>query len=147
MEHGLLLAEFFALPFDIAVPDVLYAVELEPYFDHLAAQGLLVLGLRADTIRYVDGLSGRGERLPSINDRLALGLAHQEACMLLTGDQDLRRLAETDGIEVHGTIWVLERILDEGQVQIDDIEQCFDRMVAAGSRLPREKFKAMLARR
>jgi hypothetical protein len=43
LEEGNLLNEFFALPYEIAVPDILYYEELDTSHSHLVNCGLQVL--------------------------------------------------------------------------------------------------------
>jgi predicted nucleic acid-binding protein len=47
----------------------------------------------------------------TIHDCFALALAEQtEACILLTGDRALRRIAAGRGIEVHGVLWTIDEL-------------------------------------
>ena len=46
-------------------------------------------------------------------DHSALALAMQEKCPLLTGDKDLRTAAKSEGVEVHGTVWIIEELLNQ----------------------------------
>jgi predicted nucleic acid-binding protein len=36
-----------------------------------------------------------------------------ENCLILTGDNRLRKEAERQGIEVHGILWVFQQMIDE----------------------------------
>ena len=69
-------------------------------------------------------------------DHSALALAIQEQCLLLTGDKDLRVAAKNEGVEVHGTIWIIEQLLDQKLIQQSQAKGSFDAMKAQGSRLP-----------
>ncbi len=47
----------------------------------------------------------------SIHDGFAFALAEiNSGCILLTGDNRLRRLATAHSIEVHGLLWILDRM-------------------------------------
>jgi predicted nucleic acid-binding protein len=46
-------------------------------------------------------------RKPSHNDYLALALAKQQDAALLTGDHDLKIVAQKESVQVIGTIWLL----------------------------------------
>ncbi len=50
----------------------------------------------------------------SVEDVSVLFLARREDAMLLSGDRILRRDAEARSVEVHGTIWILEQMVDFG---------------------------------
>ena len=46
-----------------------------------------------------------------LNDCFALVLAEEiEDCILLTGDSPLRKIAEANGIEVHGVLWTIDEM-------------------------------------
>ena len=49
---------------------------------------------------------------PSHNDYLALALAKQEACTLLTGDSNLRIVANKEQVNVMGTIGLLYAMIE-----------------------------------
>lgn len=50
----------------------------------------------------------------SVEDVSVLYLARREGAMLLSGDKILRRDAEERTVEVHGTIWILEQMVERG---------------------------------
>ena len=65
-----------------------------------------------------------------------MAAAEQEACPLLTGDRNLRVAAEGEGIEVHGTLWVAERLVVAGVVSVDELRDAYAKMRASERRLP-----------
>jgi predicted nucleic acid-binding protein len=69
-------------------------------------------------------------------DHSALALAIQERCPLLTGDKDLRVAAKKEGVEVHGTLWIIEELLNQKIIQQNQAKDSFDAMRVKGSRLP-----------
>lgn len=146
MEHGKLLEAFFALPFEICVPDLLYDEELEPHLGGLPELGLKTLTLTDHSVDYVAELSARPGSGPGFYDLTALALANQEGCLLLTGDKRLRALAKVEGIEVHGTVWVVENMLENELISLDAAEPAFDRMLEHNARLPRFAINEMLDR-
>jgi predicted nucleic acid-binding protein len=135
MEEGRLIHLLFALPHRFKVPDILYYDELEEFHANLIERGLILGELTPETLLYALGLSAIAKG-PSRNDCFALCLAKQEQCALLTGDRALRELAEAEGIEVKGTLWVVEEMIHHGLMTIDEAEQAYIRMRAAGRRLP-----------
>ena len=80
----------------------------------------------------------------SVNDLLALTLAKNEKCQLLTGDKALREVAKELSINVHGTIWLVEKILEGEKISVDVARIAFQRMKDAGSRLPWVEVDKML---
>ena len=78
---------------------------------------------------------------PSRLDITALALAEQERCPLVTGDLALRTAAEQEHIEIRGTLWICERLFREGVLAATEIEIAYQRMEAAGWRLPWDKVR------
>jgi predicted nucleic acid-binding protein len=132
---GDLLPKLFQLEATLAVPDVLFEEELKAQHPELPSMGLEILRLRESAIL-------RAVRLAQIyrragrNDLLALVLAEQEHCPLLTGDQFLRAAAEREDVEVHGSLWVADRMHREKLVDADRLSLAFEQMRDRGRRLP-----------
>lgn len=93
MEAGGLMATLFQLPMQFGIPDLLYYEEIEPGSPGLEFLGLQIMEVSGDFVAYAQQLPGQHNHLlpakngpkPSHNDYLALALAKQEACTLLTG--------------------------------------------------------------
>ena len=114
LERGSLLETSFRLPFEFAVPDLLYQQELK---DH-GGGALIELGL---SVEELDGegvalaLSYRRRRRSlSLPDSFALALAKFRAWTLLSGDGDLRELATEEKVACHGVLWLIDRLFEEG---------------------------------
>lgn len=135
MEDGNLTPVVFRLPYEIAVPDILFELELRERHSHLLAAGLKVKSLTAESIKKTESFTQQYPR-SSMMDHSALALALQEGCSLLTGDKDLRVAATKEGVEVHGTIWIVEQLLKQKIIQQPQAKGSFDTMRDKGSRLP-----------
>lgn len=110
LERGSFLEACFRLPFQLAVPDLLYERELKHHGgDRLTRLGLAVEELDGDGI--TRALAHR-RRVPalSVPDSFALALAQAREWVLLTGDGALRQLATDEGVECHGVLWLLDEI-------------------------------------
>ena len=147
LERGSLLEATFRLPFEFVVPDLLYERELR---DH-GGEGLLERGMR---IAELDGdgvtraLSYRGRRPAlSLPDCFALVLAVRSRWILLTGDAELRRLANAERVECHGVLWLMDEML---HVAVASARQLHDGLEAIRThprcRLPRGEVRARLTR-
>lgn len=145
VEDGRVVEPAFALPYQLVVPDTLFYEELEDQHETLVEYGLWVHSLTPESMEYVQAVIRR-EPKPGRNDCMALGLARQEQCPLLTGDQDLRHLAESEGIEVRGTIWLVEELVRHELISKNEAFAAYQRMEAAGSRLPWAEARRRLAR-
>ena len=113
LERGSLLTASFRLGCGFAVPDVLYERELKPFGgDDLRRRGLRVEALDSAGVSLALGYR-RSRAGLSLPDAFALALAKSNAWMLLTGDADLRQLAEREVVVCHGILWLLDRMFEE----------------------------------
>ncbi len=147
MDIGGLLEVMFRLDFAFAVPDILFEGELRSRHPRLPGLGLGVLELTAEMIDDATRLVGQyGHRRTSRNDLLTLALARQRGCPVLTGDADLRLACDEQGIDVHGTIWLMEQMLNGGLVDPETAAGAYRAMRKGGSRLPWGEVARQLAR-
>ncbi|MGE0875206.1 MAG: PIN domain-containing protein [Burkholderiales bacterium] len=137
MDTGGLLRLMFRFDATFAVPDVLYEEELRADHPELPRLGLKRLELNEETVAYADRMVEKYQGLgASINDLLALALARQEECPLLTGDGRLRTVGKTEGVDVHGTLWLIEEMVKSRTVTVRQAESGYARMREARRRLP-----------
>ena len=124
LERGSLLQDVFRLPFEFAVPDLLFHRELKgPLGDQLIALGLRVEELTAGEV--TRATSVRRENLGlSVPDAFAFSLATVRGWTLLTGDGGLRQLAVSTGINVHGVLWVLDQLETGRHVPNQQLHAC-----------------------
>lgn len=135
-----ILAKMFELPYEFAVPDILYMEELEEQHSDLPRYGLQIKKLDSRSIEYAISLQTQYSG-PSDNDFFAFVLAKQEECALITGDAQLRKVAEAEGVELRGTIWIIEQLVVQGLMNCDSAIEAFDVMQSKGRRLPWDKAK------
>ena len=72
----------------------------------------------------------------SSNDVEALALAEQKQVPLLTGDGKLRQVSLEEGIDVRGTLWIIEQMLVHELISVEQAESAYNKMEEEGSRLP-----------
>lgn len=135
MDVGGLLEAMFRLEEGFAVPDVLYMEELEAQHGELPGLGLKVLPLADEGVIAAIALQDVYHG-PSINDLFALQLAKQENCPLVTGDGDLREAATAEGVELRGTLWLVEAMVERKIISVDKASAAYDEMKRSGRRLP-----------
>jgi len=115
-----LLECLLQLPYRFVIPDVLYADELIN-LRHYQREQLLDIGF---VLGELDGVqvgkaSAYSQQYPqlSLNDCFALVMAETTPdAVLLTGDQRLRRVAEQQGVAVHGILWILDQAYEQSAV-------------------------------
>ncbi|MBL8232504.1 MAG: hypothetical protein JNL98_28665 [Bryobacterales bacterium] len=112
---------------------------------------LIGLGLRVEEVSQsgvAKALRYRSERpVLSVPDSFGLALAEERGWALLTGDRDLRELAENESVECHGVLWLLDRMEEAG---VADIRRLLAGMRAISGhprcRLPRREIAIRLER-
>jgi len=144
-EHADLTPRLFQLELDLAVPDLLYHDELSRHHGDLPALGLQLLELPPELIGQAYAYRSRYPK-PSIYDLFALVLSLDRQCPLLTGDKALRQLAQNEGVDVFGTLWLMERLFDVRLVTIDEMELAYQTMLDNQSRLPEREIGTQLRR-
>ena len=135
VEVGDLVAPMFSLGYQFAVPDVLYYEELEEQHAHLLDMGLQTRTLSSKSVERVQTLSQTYAK-PGRNDLFALALAEVEKCPLLTGDAALRQAAETEQVEVKGTVWLISEMVREQRITVTVARAALHKMRVNERRLP-----------
>ena len=134
---GGLLDQLFQLNFEFGLPDVLFEYELQAQHPDLPEKGLKVLTLAAEAVNDMTDLQAKHRKTGvSIYDCMALALARQEQCPLLTGDGALRQVSLAEGLDVKGTVWLVEQMLESGLIDVERASQAYQAMKEDGSRLP-----------
>jgi predicted nucleic acid-binding protein len=143
LHRSRLIDQAFQLPMELVAPDVIIAELQVPRGIDLLKLGLIEKELSGDQVMAVLGFAERYLR-PGRADLFALVLALELEAILLTGDGALREAAQEQGLEVHGTIWVLDQMVDQGLIGIEGRSQALMLMLKAGSRLPRDEVATRL---
>lgn len=144
---GNLVEAMFSLHYVYCTPDILYAEELEEQHSDMLAAGLQLYELSSASVdKAFEYLRIDAVRRVSANDCMALALAQQEQCALLTGDARLKQLASAQGVTVRGTLWLVESMIHKGHISVDEARFAYQMMLDDGSRLPIEAIKNQLKR-
>lgn len=143
LHFGRLVEKAFSLPIRFAAPDVIIDELQRPSGSDLVACGLRVEELSGEMVLKVADLAVRHLR-PSRQDLFALVLAEALEATLLTGDGALRDAAREIGVEVHGTIWLLDQMMAHGIIDGRERAQALKLMIDYGSRLPKEEVESRL---
>lgn len=138
-----LIKLMFELPFRFCTPDILFDKELKNQHSYLIKLGLNTLSLNSDSMLYVFNLQNIYKKV-SIHDLMALSLAKQECCPLLTGDRALREASQKEAIVIYGTIWVLEQLIIHQKITLSTAFTALDIMKDNGRRLPFDDAKKYL---
>lgn len=125
LRKGGLLEAALALPYRFLVTYVVRYSELLDFelaeWSRLEALGLTVIDPPGTQVAEAQALMLRHRRL-SFEDCLNLVAAREEnLAILLTGDRSLRTIAENEGIEVHGILWVVAQLQIEKAAATEDL--------------------------
>jgi predicted nucleic acid-binding protein len=143
-----LIEAFLQIPYEIAIPDVLFEEELLSFTQDekaLLQAGLKILSLSGKEIIRVQSIA-RGNPKLTINDCFTFVLAESlQNSILLTGDGGLRALATASMIEVHGVLWALDEMYNSRVITPDRIYNALLKYEADERvRLPRKEVKRLL---
>jgi hypothetical protein len=146
-----LLAAFLRLPFEILTPNTLFEDELLSFTAaeklSLIRDGLKVVDLPGVQVSRARDVIRSRPRL-SIHDGFAFALAEAHAtCILLTGDSELRSLAESSRIEVHGVLWVCDQLFDGKLSTAEQLLAALSQLAADPAvRLPKRELAGYIRR-
>lgn len=135
IEKGKLLSAIFELNYRWeATVEV-----LDEIFPHtskfLIAKGLLRTFLTSTELSRIPELRKKFVA-PSFADLTALCVAASQHKVLVTGDRHLRQAARSEGIEVHGTLWVLDELVSSKTIPCKRAADSLTAMVKSQSRFP-----------
>ncbi|MHB0859252.1 MAG: PIN domain-containing protein [Anaerolineae bacterium] len=135
LRNGHILTESTSLPYRFIVPDAVFAELDAPLRLAVQSLGFEIGDLKGKTILEIHALRPEHPRI-SVSDLFALFLARDRQAVLLTGARRLRGLAETRGLIVHGTLWVLDRLCAQRTLDTQSALAALERILALGGRLP-----------
>ena len=147
LERGRLLEEMFRLPFEFSVPDLLYTRELTgPLGDQLVALGLRVEVLTPAELSRATIVRRQNASL-STPDTFAFAIAESRKWTLLTGDGGLRELALAERIEMHGVLWLFDKLAYGNHVTLGRLHDALSAIFAhPRCRLPAQEVRRRLIR-
>ena len=132
---GNLLDNVFGLDAHWMIPDLVGRELGTDRKELLVEWGLEVRSLTGDEIEAVVRLN-ESYSAPSRTDMATLVVARAEDGILVTGDGPLRNAADEEGIEVHGSLWVVDALVDTGTVEAPEAARALQLMMGADRRLP-----------
>ena len=144
-EHTEVLDAVFGLPFVFVIPDLVLVELGDSLGVRVCRLGLRVEELTGEEVGQLIALAGLYPR-PGRRDLAALVLAQRLGAVLLTGDASLRDAAGQEGIEVHGTLHLLDLVVAARLLSGPQAADAVDLMQNTGSRLPHAESRALQRR-
>ena len=131
LRKGGLIEPMLALPFRFVVTFNVRVSELldfgETEWQRLEALGMETIDAPGEQVQEAGNLMVRHRKL-SFEDSLNFVVARtNRLSILLTGDRALRTVAENNGIEVHGILWIVEQLLEWRRVERSDLISALER--------------------
>lgn len=147
LERGGVLEATFSLPYEFAVPDVLYDHEMQGDW----GVWLVRLGLRVEEVSkegVANALRYRRQRASlSVPDSFALDFGEGAPVVPVDGDGQLRDLASEEDVECHGVLWLLDMTEQAGTLAIQSLHDGLTALAAhPRCRLPRREITIRLER-
>jgi len=131
------------LPYNFIAPDAVLDELLIPYCWNVEGLGLKRGWLDGSGISLVVELGEKYPRAGSI-DLMALVMAKLDGCLLLTGDGALRSAALSERVDVHGTLWLMDRLVELNIISRPEGANSIQLMIESGRWLPREEVAARI---
>jgi len=142
------LPEFFGLDFEICTTDfvvneILRLEQSEQIQNFIRSKQLTVFNFSSDEIEEVVNLKTK-RTLRRIADKSVLWKALQLKCKLLTGDKSLRSEAEENGLEVHGSIWVVMMIVETKLLSVIKGIELLEKLKIVNDGLPKDEIEKLI---
>lgn len=143
-----ILPELFALQAEISTTSFVYneivianqVVEFEVY---KRSQKLNIIMLTDEEQDAVNQFPTK-RSLKSLPDKTMLWKSIQLKCSLLTCDRKLKLEAKEHGVEVHGSIWVIEKLVEENILDKSKAIALLDQLKTVNDRLPMEEIDKVI---
>lgn len=148
--HIKVLPEFFALDVEICTTifvynEIVQQEQIQEFETFKRTQKLTVLDLLPEEEEQVLNFKLK-RNLKSIPDKTMLWKAIQLKCPLLTCDDKLRREAIDNGIEVHGSIWVVMELAGQKIISSFKAIELLEQLKKINSRLPLDEIDKIIKR-
>lgn len=115
LEAGGIHFKVFLIPGRWIIPDPVVNQlkrQIPHVIDSLFTQGAEQMELSGDLIKLIDVLLPKYRKI-DYYDASALVLARSLDGFLISSDADLREVAEKESVPVHGTLWILDKLVEE----------------------------------
>lgn len=144
------LPEFFALDFEICTTDfvvkeILASDQKEQIESFIRAKKLCVYKLTADEVEKVQNFPTK-RFFKGITDKTVLWKSHQLKCLLLTGDKKLCNEANDLKIEVHGSIWLINILVEKEIISKAKGRGLLEQLKLINASLPHDEIDKLMNR-
>lgn len=145
-----LLDEFFRLPYEIHTTDFVIGEILDEESSRqingkITAKDLTVKTFDGNELSEIVQMYNTSGTNASVTDCSVWYYARQISAKLITGDGKLRRIAENDGLDVSGILFVFDLMICEGLITESVAGRKLADLMSINSRLPLRECQKRLA--
>jgi predicted nucleic acid-binding protein len=142
------LPEFFSLDYEIyttvfVIQEIKQSDQREAIEVFIRAKKLTSIEFDSDEIGEIEEFK-TSKNFKGITDKSVLWKSLKLNCPLLTGDRKLRAEAENQGVEVHGTIWVIERLVEKNLIELTKGLHLLETLKQVNSSLPFDEIDKLI---
>jgi predicted nucleic acid-binding protein len=142
------LPEFFSLDYEICttefvIEEIIESDQKEAIEVFIRAKEIYVIGFSSEEIGEIQSFS-TSKTFKGITDKSVLWKSYQLKCPLLTGDKKLRKEAEANGIDVYGTIWIIDTLVENGLIDRFKGIELLERLKSVNSSLPFDEIDKLI---
>ena len=138
LQSANLLAAFFHLNFENHTSDLVVDEIHQPLTVFIKSKRLRVKNWGGEELVELAIMLATQPRPISIQDCSVLQMAKQLGGILLTGDGNLRSCAEQAGVEVRGTLWIFDKLVESELLPRREAARLLEKLMVQGRRLPVE---------
>lgn len=135
LQAGGLLDSVFELDVRWLIPDLVERELGESFSARLVEWGLVIRPLSGEEVEAVIDLAETYPR-PSRTDLATLVVANTEGGILTTGDAALRDAGQSEDTEVHGTLWIVDALVQQEIIRQREAARALQLMMDGDRRLP-----------
>ncbi len=142
------LPEFFALDFEICTTDfvkgeILESEQREQIEMFIRSHQLIVFELSEQEIEEIENFKTK-RFFKTLIDKTLLWKAKQLKCPLLTGDAKLRSEAIEQGVIVHGSLWVIQIMVESKVITANAWIEFLEKLKISNDRLPLDEIEKLI---
>ena len=142
------LPEFFGLDYKICttvfvIQEIKQSDQKEAIEVFVQAKELTVIEFDSDEIGEIEEFK-TSKNFKGITDKSVLWKSVKLNCPLLTGDRKLRSEAENQGVEVHGTIWVIEKLVEKNLINLARGVHLLESLKQVNASLPSDEIDKLI---
>jgi predicted nucleic acid-binding protein len=139
------LPEFFSLDFDICttvfvIDEIKSSPQREQVETFIRSKQFTVFEFTGEDIEDIINFE-TGRDLKRFTDKSVIWKSLELKCPMLTGDKKMREVAEKLGLEVYGSIWVIDELIRSDLISSDKAIVLFEQLLVTNSWLPRNEIE------